>query len=213
LFSCRSDQVNHHDHEVQPAPCRISWRNGFALAQDATHDEPVTWIAPQVQRNDPPELAGERQELQGWLDFHRATLLVKCQGLAGEQLVIRAVAPSTLTLLGLVRHMAEVERSWFRHRFAGELDLGMLYCSDEFRDGDFDLADPAQAEADFLIYGQECQLADAAAQGRSLEDTFETSRGGTLNLRWIYLHMIEEYARHNGHADIIREQIDGVTGD
>jgi hypothetical protein len=173
----------------------------------------MTWSAPDVQRNEPPETAGEREALQGWLDYHRQTLLLKCRGLTAEQLMIESVAPSSLTLLGLVRHMAEVERSWFRTRFAGQHELGYLYCSDEFRDGDFDLAEAAGAEADFATFARECELADAAARGRSLEDTFAASRGATLNLRWIYLHMIEEYARHNGHADILREQIDGVTGD
>jgi uncharacterized protein DUF664 len=172
----------------------------------------VTWNAPQVQRREPFEPAAERVALQGWLDYHRATLLFKCQGLTGEQLVTRAVAPSTLSLLGLVRHMAEVERSWFRTRFSGQSDLGYLYCSDEHEDGDFDLTDRAAAEADFETYKAECALADEAARGRSLDDTFAIG-DNLLDLRWIYLHMIEEYARHNGHADILREQIDGVTGD
>ena len=135
-------------------------------------------------------------------------------GLTPEQLVKRSVPPSTLSLLGLVRHMAEVERSWFRTRFAGQRDLAYLYCSDEFPDGDFDLTDSAAAEADMRAYQAECKLADAAAAGRSLDDTLISPRDGTpMDLRWIYLHMIEEYARHNGHADILREQIDGVTGD
>jgi len=174
----------------------------------------MTWTAPNVERTEPPEVAGERKALQGWLDYHRATLLFKCQGLTPEQLVKRSVPPSTLSLLGLVRHMAEVERSWFRTRFAGQRDLPYLYCSNEFPDGDFDLSDSAAAEADMRAYQSECELADAAAQGRSLDDTFISPRDGTpMDLRWIYLHMIEEYARHNGHADILREQIDGVTGD
>ncbi|HUZ52559.1 MAG TPA: DinB family protein [Streptosporangiaceae bacterium] len=174
----------------------------------------MTWTAPNVSRTEPPEVSGEREALQGWLGYHRATLLVKCQGLTGEQLARRAVAPSTLSLLGLVRHMAEVERAWFRIRMAGQADLGLLYCSDEYPDGDFDLTDAAAAEADLATFVTECELADAAVKGRSLDDTFTSPRDGTpINLRWIYLHMIEEYARHNGHADILREQTDGVTGD
>ena len=174
----------------------------------------MTWTAPNVERTEPPEVAGEREALQGWLDYHRATLLFKCKGLTPEQLVKRSVPPSTLSLLGLIRHMAEVERSWFRIRFAGERELPHLYFSDEFPDGDFDLTDAAAAEADTGAYQAECKLADAAAAGRSLDDTFPSPRNGTpMDLRWIYLHMIEEYARHNGHADILREQIDGVTGD
>ncbi len=175
-------------------------------------DEPVTWTAPNVPRTEPAGPAGEREALQSWLDYHRATLLFKCQGLTGEQLVLRSVAPSTLSLLGLVRHMAEVERGWFRRGLGGQ-DIGYLYCSDEHQDGDFDLADGAAADADFEAFKRECELADEAASGRSLDDTFVSPRGSTFDLRWIYLHMIEEYARHNGHADILREQIDGTTGD
>jgi uncharacterized damage-inducible protein DinB len=111
----------------------------------------MTWTAPDVDRTEPHEPESERTALQGWLDYHRATLRWKCAGLTGEQLVVRPVASSTLSLLGLVRHMAEVERAWFRRRLTGQ-DLGLLYCSDEFPDGDFDLADPAAAEADFASF-------------------------------------------------------------
>jgi len=173
----------------------------------------VTWTAPQIDRHDPPTVAGERQSLDSWLDYHRATLLFKCQGLTGEQLARRAVEPSTLSLLGLVRHMAEVERAWFRRRFAGQAGLGQLHCSEQFPDGDFDLAEPGGAEADFATFTAECELARAAAAGRSLDDIFVVPGRKTFDLRWIYVHMIEEYARHNGHADLLRERIDGVTGD
>jgi uncharacterized damage-inducible protein DinB len=175
---------------------------------------PVTWTAPEVTRTEPPTVADERKSLETWLDFHRDTLLQKCQALSGEQLVRRAVQPSSLSLLGLVRHMAEVERAWFRLRFAGQSELGYLYCSDEHPDGEFDFAEPDGAEADFAVFRQECELARAAAAGHSLDETFIHLRTGeTFDLRWVYTHMIEEYARHNGHADILREQIDGVTGD
>jgi uncharacterized damage-inducible protein DinB len=167
-----------------------------------------------VTRPEPPDVADERAALQGWLDYHRATLRWKCAGLTGGQLVVRPVQSSGLSLLGLVRHMAEVERAWFRHRFGGQTELEGLYLTDEYPDGDFDLADPEQAEADFAAFTAECAAADDAARGRSLDDTFVHQRTHqTMDLRWIYLHMIEEYARHNGHADLIRELIDGVTGD
>jgi Protein of unknown function (DUF664) len=159
-------------------------------------------------------VAGERAALDGWLDFHRSTLLVKCQGLTGAQLAERAVPPSSLSLLGLVRHMADVERAWFRIRVAGESGLGFRYSTDEFPDGDFDFAEPSGAEADLAAYREECELARAAVAGRALDDTFfHQRRGVTMDVRWVYLHMIEEYARHNGHADLLRERIDGVTGD
>jgi Protein of unknown function (DUF664) len=173
----------------------------------------VTWTVPEAARTDPPTVAGEREALDGWLDYHRGTLLAKCQGLTAGQLVQRAVPPSTLSLLGLVRHMAEVERSWFRRRFAGQAGLGFLYCSDEYPDGEFDLAEAAGAQADLATFARECGLARAAAAGRPLDETFvHPIEGSTIDLRWVYVHMIEEYARHNGHADILREQIDGVTG-
>ena len=173
----------------------------------------MTWTAPEQTRTDPPTVAGERAALEGWLDFHRSTLLGKCQGLTGEQLARRAVPPSSLSLLGLVRHMTDVERAWFRIRSAGETGLGFRYTADETPDADIDLAEPSGAEAALAAYREECELARAAMTGRSLDDTFFHDRyGRTLDLRWVYLHMIEEYARHNGHADLLRERIDGVTG-
>jgi uncharacterized damage-inducible protein DinB len=167
-----------------------------------------------VTRTEPPDVADERSALQGWLDYHRQTLRWKCAGLTGEQLTVRPVPSSTLSLLGLLRHMAEVERGWFVRRFAGRGELPPLFWSDEFPDGDFDLTDAAEAEADFGTYAAVCAEADAAAAGHGLDETFVNPRSRkTMDLRWIYLHMIEEYARHNGHADLIRELIDGVTGD
>jgi hypothetical protein len=174
----------------------------------------VTWTAPDQSRTDPPTVAGERAALESWLEYHRGTLLGKCQGLTGEQLAERAVPPSSLSLLGLVRHLTDVERAWFRIRSAGEPGLSFRYSSAEFPDGDFELAEPSGAEADLAAYREECELARAAMVGRSLDDTFFHQRyGATIDLRWVYLHMIEEYARHNGHADLLRERIDGVTGD
>ena len=172
----------------------------------------MTWTAPEIDRIQLPAAVDERAMLEGWLDWHRQTLLWKCQGLTAEQLKLRSVEPSSLSLLGLVRHMAEVERAWFRSRFAGE-KLDLLYCTDDYPDGDFDLLDDADPETDFATFQTEIELADQAARGRSLDDRFVGSRGRELNLRWIYAHMIEEYARHNGHADLIRERIDGATGD
>ena len=173
----------------------------------------MTWTAPDVKRAEPDSPADERTALQGWLDYHRATLLWKCTGLNGDQLVLQPIQSSTLSMLGLVRHMAEVERAWFRRRFDGQIGVGDLYCSDQYPDGDFDLTASASADADFAAFAAECAAADEAARGRSLDDTFTSRSGGLLDLRWVYLHMIEEYARHNGHADLLRELIDGVTGD
>jgi uncharacterized damage-inducible protein DinB len=176
----------------------------------------MTWTAPEVIRVNEPYVGDERTMIEGWLDYHRQTLLLKCAGLTTEQLKTASVEPSPLTLLGLVRHMAEVERSWFRARFAGE-QLDDLYGTEANPDGDFDEAAEADAEADFAIFDREVELARAAVAGRSLDETFlRRRRDGSadeMNLRWAFVHMIEEYARHNGHADLIRERIDGVTGD
>ena len=172
----------------------------------------MTWIAPEVERPDPVTVNDERAALQDWLRFHRETLVRKCAGLTAEQLCERAVPPSTLSLLGLVRHMREVERSWFLHGFA-RLDRPPYYYSPDNRDGDFDDVDPAHAEDDYAAYLAECAEADDAVAGRGLDETMTTRRGVITDLRWIYLHMIEEYARHNGHADLLRESIDGQTGE
>jgi uncharacterized damage-inducible protein DinB len=162
-------------------------------------------------RSEPPRVAGERAMYQSWLDFHRGTLLWKCAGLTDEELKTASVSPSGLTLLGLARHMAEVERSWFRTKSAG-LGLPHLYCSADDPDGDFDNVADAVVQADLASFRDECLAADEAVRGKTLDDTFD-GRNGPISLRWVYVHMIEEYARHNGHADLIRERIDGAVGD
>jgi len=173
----------------------------------------MTWTAPQIERRSEPFVADERAMLQGWLDLHRDTLLFKCAGLTAEQLKQASADPSKLTLLGLVRHMAEVERAWFRQRVAGERIEGIFSSPDNF-DGDFDDVADADAESDFATYRAEVAACDAAVAGRSMDETFVHPRTRReMSIRWVYVHMIEEYARHNGHADLIRERIDGVTGD
>jgi Protein of unknown function (DUF664) len=168
----------------------------------------MTWIAPEVTRIDEPFTGPERGILDGFLDGHRSTLLWKCAGLTGQQLALASVPPSNLSLLGLVRHMADVERAWFRIAFCGE-PLPRLY---EYEDVAFEHADPARAEADFAAFHQECELARKAVAQASLDDEFTGGEGHNLSLRWVYTHMIEEYARHNGHADLLRQCIDGATG-
>ena len=173
----------------------------------------MTWTAPAITRVDEPHIADELTMLTGWLDWHRQTLLWKCQGLTGEQLKRAAVEPSSLTLLGLVRHMAEVERSWFRKRFTGE-EIDWIYCTDDRPDADFDDVADADPAADFATFEAELEAARRVVAGHNLDETFVHSRRNVeMSLRWVYIHMIEEYARHNGHADLLRERIDGVTGD
>jgi uncharacterized damage-inducible protein DinB len=172
----------------------------------------MTWTAPSIDRVKTVYVADERAMLQRWLDHHRQTLLMKCAGLTAEQLKTRSAEPSTLTLLGLVRHMTDVERAWFRIRCAGQ-ELDYLYSTKENPDGDFDDVAEADAEKDFEAFENEIKLCDDAMKGISLEYTFIHPRtGAEISARWVYVHMVEEYARHNGHADILRERIDGVTG-
>ena len=161
-------------------------------------------------RSPAPLVADERSMYQGWLDFHRGTLVWKCTGLTDDQLKSASVTSSTLTLLGLLRHMAEVERWWFRTNAAG-LSLPDLYWTDDDSDGDFDNVADAVVAEDFATFRAQCLAADEAVRAMSLDDTF-AGRNGPISLRWVYVHMIEEYARHNGHADLLRECIDGTTG-
>ena len=171
----------------------------------------MPWTAPQPGRTLVPPVAGERQMLDAWLDFHRQTLLAKCAGLTADQLGQRAAPPSALSLLGLVRHMAEVERGWFRRRVNAE-EIGFLFSSEADPDGEFDL-EQADAERDYAVYLAEVDAARRAAAGHGLDETFyHVRRKVEMSVRWAYVHMIEEYARHNGHADLLREKIDGTTG-
>ena len=175
----------------------------------------VSIIAPMdIERVEPPFIADERMMLDGWLEYHRATLEHKCSGLSAAHLVERSVPPSTMSLLGLVRHMAEVERNWFRRVFAGEEDATPIYYSDEDPDGDFDNVTAGDVAEGFATWHEEMEAARAIAAAFALDARSIGQRHGeTVSLRWIVTHMIEEYARHNGHADLLRERIDGETGD
>jgi uncharacterized damage-inducible protein DinB len=170
-------------------------------------------VTPEIERVRAPLNSGEREMLDGWLEFHRTTLLRKCAGLTDEQLKQASCPPSNLTLLGLVRHMAEVERIWFRRRVAGE-QVDPLYYRENDADRDFTEVATADAAADFAAYRAELEQVRRTVAGRWLDETFPSRRfpGKEVSLRWVYLHMIEEYARHNGHADLLRERIDGATG-
>ncbi|MFD9245022.1 DinB family protein [Streptomyces sp. NPDC059556] len=165
-------------------------------------------------RVDPSTTSGEREALEQWLDFHRATLAWKCEGLDDAQLRTLSAPPSELSLLGLVRHMAEVEQGWFRNVLAGEKAPG-LYSTEEDRDRDFHVTEEDTYEEAHAAWQAEIAHARTVAAARGLDDLGEGEHrsGARFNLRWIYLHMIEEYARHNGHADLVRERIDGATGD
>ena len=166
---------------------------------------------------EPAYILDERTMLENWLDYHRATLEWKCEGLTPEQLCERSVPPAIMSLAGLVRHMADVERSWFRRVLANEDTPGIYFSLDDEvdNDSDFLLAAPTTYDADFSGWQAEVAAARAnAAAVTSLDALGGRKRHGKdVSLRWIYVHMIEEYARHNGHADFIRERIDGEVGD
>ena len=165
-----------------------------------------------TERIGPPLIAGEREMLRGFLDFHRATLAMKCDGLSDADLRRRSSPPSTLSLLGLVRHMAEVERTWFRKVINGE-DIPLVW-SDA---GDYQVAYEAstatRSEA-FAAWLAEVELARRIEEGaESLDVTGHQPRWGEdVSLRLVMLHVLQEYARHNGHADFLREAIDGSVG-
>jgi len=177
-------------------------------------------VDPRADRVDPHGAADERTALAEWLDWHRRTLIAKVVGLDDEQARRRAVPPSDLNLLGLLRHMVEVERGWFRRCFAG-LDVSPLYYGSAHPTGDPD-GDMHPGESDTVqealaAWEQEVAFARAAVDAASSFDDLSATRRDRSpeqpNLRWIMVHMIEEYARHNGHADLLRECIDGSVGD
>jgi Protein of unknown function (DUF664) len=173
-------------------------------------DDPATWTAPAPTPVDGPLAGPDRPILEGYLAWQRSTLLSICAGLTGEQLARRPLPSSRLSLLGLVRHLAKVERTWFRIRAAAE-PIEPLYDLALGKDHDFEALEPSEAPAAFSRYDQECRAADAAVAGLPFEATFDLG-GEPFSLRMVYVHMIGEYARHNGHADLLREAIDGVTG-
>ena len=163
-------------------------------------------------RTTPPTTGDEREILTSFLDWHRATFELKCAGIPSGRHSERAVEPSSLSLHGLVRHLAGVERWWFRIQFLGE-DVPMLYYSDEDPDQDFDDLGGDIGEA-LDTWRAECQrsreIVDAAA---SLdEEGIKKRTGEPFSLRWLMVDLIAEYARHNGHADLLRERIDGAVG-
>lgn len=166
-------------------------------------------------RTDPPARADERTTLQSFLQWQRETLELKCNGLDAAELARRAVQPSTMSLLGIVRHLAEVERAWFRRVMDGQGAPPIFY-TEENRDGDFDgaAADPELVTEAWKAWREEVEFADRfVADAVDLDITGNHWRRGSISLRWVLVHMIEEYARHLGHVDLLRERIDGAVGE
>jgi len=158
----------------------------------------------------PTYVQNERELLDGWLAFHRSTLLVKCEGLTDGQRKSHPVETSLLSLHGLVRHLAETERNWFRRILLRQPDLPRIW-SQPLDGSPLVPVDDAQWEQDLETWRGECQASSEAAASRSLDDV-GVWRDKEVSLRSIYLHMIQEYARHNGHADLMRELLDGSVG-
>jgi uncharacterized damage-inducible protein DinB len=163
------------------------------------------------RRAEPPYVLNERAMLDAWLEFHRMTLLLKCEGLDDAARQARPVPTSKLSLHGLVRHMTEVERGWFRRTLLGDDSPPRVSGDPAVEDSELVPLDDADWATDLARWQAECDRSRAAAAAHQLDDT-GLREGEPCSLRWIYVHMIEEYARHNGHADLIRELVDGQVG-
>ncbi len=165
-----------------------------------------------TERIGPPLQAGERETLRAFLDFHRATLAMKCEGLSDDDLKRRSMPPSTLTLLSLVRHMAEVERTWFRKVINGE-DIPLVWSAENDYQVAYDAGNSSRGEA-FQAWQAEVEHARRIErEAESLDVTgYQPRWDSEVSLRLVMHHLCHEYARHNGHADFLREGIDGVTG-
>jgi hypothetical protein len=164
---------------------------------------------PDVERSDPPRLGGEREMLDAWLDYYRASVRHKCAGLTATQLVERSCPPSPMSLAGLVRHLVEMERG-YAHQLV-EPGLPLLYCTDHSPEGDFEDLTEAGAMTDLATFDEHCARSREIMARFELDSRFGRSQPYTL--RWVYLYLIKEYARHLGHVDLLRERVDGATGE
>jgi uncharacterized damage-inducible protein DinB len=163
------------------------------------------------RRHEPPFVLGEREMLEEWLEFHRITLLLKCEGLTDEQRKRRAIPSSRLSLHGLIRHMAEVERNWFVRVLLRQPETDHYFAVEGIDDSELVPLEDADWAHDLEVWRESCNASRTSASHKQLDDT-GLRHGQPCTLRWIYVHMIEEYARHNGHADFLRELVDGTVG-
>ncbi|MEU4782056.1 DinB family protein [Micromonospora sp. NPDC023633] len=165
-----------------------------------------------TERIGPPVTGDEREMLRAFLDYHRATLAMKCDGLSDEELRRQSMPPSTLSLLGLVRHMAEVERAWFRRTIDGE-DVPLVWSDSGDYQVAYDASGATRAEAFDAWQREVAHSRRIEREAESLDVTGHHARSGEdVSLRLVMLHLIHEYARHNGHADLLREGVDGTVG-
>ena len=147
-----------------------------------------------------------------WLDYQRATLLWKCELLEGDALARRSVPPSPISLLGIVRHMTLVEWSWFERVFAAT-GTPRPISTEHDEDADWNDLDPVRAMEDIELFQRQCDISRGIVAAAQSMDQLAADARDDVSLRWIMVHMIEEYARHNGHADFLRELIDGAVGE
>ena len=165
-----------------------------------------------VNRPEPPITGDERSMLTVWLEYHRGTLLWKCDSLPGTELVRQGIPPSSLSLLGLVRHMTYVEWNWFERVFIGSQAPPPISLEGD-PDADFNDLHASGAQADIDRFMRQCDVSRSIVEDTDNLDRVAALPDRRVSLRWILIHMIEEYARHNGHADLLREQVDGSVGE
>jgi uncharacterized damage-inducible protein DinB len=172
------------------------------------------FVRPEEDPRSSASFSDERSTLVGYLRDYRLTIEMKCEGLGSEAMARRSVEPSNLSLLGLVRHLADVERHWFRRVLDGQA-VGWIYRTEDDRDGAFNGAvpEPAVVSDAWAMWREEVRFAERFVdRAPHLEVTGTKRDGGLISLREVLVHMIEEYARHAGHADLLRERIDGRVG-
>lgn len=196
-----------------PEPASES--DGLPERWSASTVYPDVWADPQDDpRETGADLPDERSVLTYYLRAYRLTLEMKCAGLDAGQLARRSVPPSPMSLLGLLRHMADVERAWFRQTMAGQ-DVPLLFRTAGDRDAAWNGAvpDPAVVDQAWQAWREEVAFAERfTAETGDLGALGTVHGGGTTSLREVLVHMVEEYARHCGHADLLRERIDGRVG-
>jgi uncharacterized damage-inducible protein DinB len=196
-----------------PDPGRIG--EGVTVAEEHVVGFDGMWTRPGEDPRVQGNPVGELPTIREYLSNYRLTLAMKCEGLSPEQLATRSVPPSTLSLLGLIRHMARVEHNWFHRTLRGHRDADRLFWSPDDHDLDFNAAvgDRAVVDEAFAAWRAQIAAADEWLDGPvDLDAEAVTPRGEPTNVRDVLIHMIEEYARHCGHADLLRECIDGRTG-
>ena len=163
-----------------------------------------------MERTPEPESVPERELLLGWLSFHRNALAAKCEGMSDKQLIEQSAPPSTLSLLGLVRHLTEMERHYIGHALSGD-GRGFDYCTGDDEEADIENLDVSMVAVSQRNWQDQMRESDALIA--RYDDLGADGATGWFSVRWSLLKVIQEYARHNGHADIVRERIDGLRGE